>query len=41
VPAPSPLPRVEVLDVASGARVQFADLIPAERPVLLWFWAPH
>ncbi len=35
------LPSVEVLDTATGDRTQFADLVPAERPTLLWFWAPH
>ncbi len=37
----SPLPAVDVLDVATGETVNFASLIPADRPVLLWFWAPH
>lgn len=37
----SPLPAVDVLDVATGDTVNFASLIPADRPVLLWFWAPH
>lgn len=39
--APVSLPAVEVLDVATGAPTQFAELLPADRPVLLWFWAPH
>jgi hypothetical protein len=39
--ASSPLPDVTVRDVTNDAWVQFADLLPAERPVLFWFWAPH
>jgi hypothetical protein len=35
------LPSVPVLDVASGGTVDLAGLIPADRPTLLWFWAPH
>ena len=39
--AGSPLPAVEVLDVATGDSVQFADFLPADRALLFWFWAPH
>jgi hypothetical protein len=35
------LPSVDVLDVVSGNRVNLAGLAPADRPTLLWFWAPH
>lgn len=35
------LPSVEMSDVARGTTVDLASLIPAQRPVLLWFWAPH
>lgn len=35
------LPSVEMNDVARGGTVDLASLIPASRPVLLWFWAPH
>lgn len=35
------LPSVEMTDVARGTTVDLASLIPAQRPVLLWFWAPH
>ena len=38
---PSPLPSVEVLDTANGQTVQFSSLLPAVKPVLFWFWAPH
>lgn len=37
----SPLPEVDVLDVATGDTVQFAGLLPADRALLFWFWAPH
>jgi hypothetical protein len=36
----SPLPAVTVRDVVADEWVQFADILPAEQPVLLWFWAP-
>jgi hypothetical protein len=36
----SPLPAVTVRDVVDDRWVQFADILPAEQPVLLWFWAP-
>lgn len=39
--AASPLPDVEVLDVTSGERVQLAGYLPAEKPTLVWLWAPH
>ena len=28
-------------DVGQSEWVQFADLMPSEKPVVLWFWAPH
>lgn len=37
----SPLPAVAVLDVATGKRVQLRDFLPAKKPLLVWFWAPH
>ncbi len=36
----SPLPAVDVIDVATGAPVPLAGLLPAARPTLLWMWAP-
>jgi hypothetical protein len=39
--AASVLPAIEVLDVASGTSVDLGSLVPADRPTLLWFWAPH
>ena len=35
------LPVVDVLDVATGAKVAFGQLSPSKKPLLLWFWAPH
>lgn len=33
--------RIEVLDVETGAPTTLADTVTGDRPVLLWFWAPH
>ena len=41
VPQKLALPSVDVLDTATGQKVAFAGLLPAARPVLFWFWAPH
>ncbi|MGI9577799.1 MAG: TlpA family protein disulfide reductase [Microthrixaceae bacterium] len=35
------LPPVTVWDVKESDWVQFADYLPAEKPLLVWFWAPH
>ncbi len=35
-----PLPDVNVLDLAGG-ELSVADLAGGDRPVLVWFWAPH
>lgn len=35
------LPDVTVRDVGAGTEVRLPDLLPAPRPMLLWFWAPH
>ena len=35
------MPSVDVLDVATGAKVAFGKLSPSKKPLLLWFWAPH
>lgn len=34
------LPAIEVTDLAGGS-VRLADLAPSEKPILVWFWAPH
>ncbi|WP_420432726.1 hypothetical protein [Candidatus Poriferisocius sp.] len=41
-PAPaSDLPSVDVVNVATGATVNLASFAQADRPLVLWFWAPH
>jgi hypothetical protein len=40
-PATGAVPAIEVRDVHTGATVNLASLVPAARPILLWFWAPH
>lgn len=40
-PKPITLPAVDVRDILSGETVSVASLVPSDRPVLLWFWAPH
>lgn len=47
-PAPAPpavpqseIPAVTVLDVASGGEFALGSLVPSDRPLLVWFWAPH
>jgi hypothetical protein len=37
----SPLPAIDVVDVATNEVVRLADLLPADKPTLLWMWAPH
>mgnify|MGYP001563222065 FL=1 len=35
------LPKVTVWDVGKKQWVQFGNFLPADKPVLVWFWAPH
>lgn len=37
----SDLPSVELVDVATGANVNLTSFAPSDRPLVLWFWAPH
>lgn len=37
----SDLPAVEVVDVVTGASLELTELASSDRPILLWFWAPH
>jgi len=40
-PAESVLPDVDLLEVSTGSDVEFAGLVPSDKPILLWAWAPH
>jgi hypothetical protein len=40
-PPEAALPDLEVVRVADGATVSLADLAEGDRPLLVWFWAPH
>lgn len=35
------LPSLPLRDVATGATVDLAELLPADQPLLVWAWAPH
>ena len=37
----SAIPQVTVLDVPSGDEFALGSIVPSDRPVLVWFWAPH
>ncbi|MCB0994641.1 MAG: hypothetical protein KDB21_06105 [Acidimicrobiales bacterium] len=39
--ANSDYPEVEVIDLGSGADVALREAVATDRPVVLWFWAPH
>jgi len=39
--AGNPLPDLVVDDVGRDTRVNIANLLPSDRPVLVWSWAPH
>ena len=34
------LPAIEVTDLATGGPVQLTTVADADRPTLVWFWAP-
>lgn len=41
-PAPaSDLPSVDLVNVDTGATINLASFAPSDRPLVLWFWAPH
>lgn len=40
-PFENPLPQLIVKDVVANADFELSSLLPADKPVLLWFWAPH
>ncbi len=35
------LPPVDVIDVVTEETVNIGTLLPARKPLLVWFWAPH
>ena len=38
----SPLPEVTVRQInGDGGFVQFKNELPSDKPLLVWFWAPH
>jgi hypothetical protein len=37
----NPFPDLVVDDVGKDAQVNIANILPSDRPVLLWAWAPH
>jgi hypothetical protein len=40
--AGSPLPEIAVRRInGDGGWVQFKNELPADKPLLVWFWAPH
>jgi ABC-type glycerol-3-phosphate transport system substrate-binding protein len=40
--AGSPLPEVTVRQInGDGGFVQLKNALPSDRPLLVWFWAPH
>lgn len=40
--AGSPLPQVTVRQInGDGGFVQLKNALPSDRPLLVWFWAPH
>lgn len=39
--AASGLPPTVVRDIGAEEWVQLANFLPADKPLLVWFWAPH
>jgi hypothetical protein len=37
----NPFPNLVVDDVGRGGQANLANLLPTDRPVLVWAWAPH
>ena len=37
----NPFPDLVVNDVGRGGEANLANILPSDRPVLLWTWAPH
>jgi hypothetical protein len=41
VTVPSDLPDIQLTNVVNNEQLSLASLVPSDRPLLLWFWAPH
>ena len=39
--ATNPLPDLLVDDIRGGSKINLRNVFPADRPVLIWMWAPH
>lgn len=37
----SAIPAVNVREIPLGSEFALGSLVPSDRPVLVWFWAPH
>jgi len=37
----SALPSIVVNDIAAGSKVDLSTVPPPDKPLLVWFWAPH
>ncbi|MGI9600549.1 MAG: hypothetical protein ACR2QE_01600 [Acidimicrobiales bacterium] len=40
-PIATDIPAVDTIDVRTGETVNLQSLVPSEKPLLFWFWAPH
>jgi len=40
-PIATDLPAIDTIDVRTGDTVNLQSLVPSDKPLLLWFWAPH
>lgn len=39
--ATTDIPALDLIDVRTGEPVALRSLVPADKPLLFWFWAPH
>ncbi|MCC5953499.1 MAG: TlpA family protein disulfide reductase [Acidimicrobiia bacterium] len=37
----SPFPDIAVTDIRTGQPVDLAGFLPSDKPLVVWFWAPH
>ena len=40
-PIATDLPAIDTINVRTGDTVNLQSLVPSDKPLLLWFWAPH